>query len=98
MALTMSLALFLRALSLPPGYIGLRHDELNVLLLLHDWCWAGGSCISSLGNIDLVELGGCLHLGLLGEVFNLGLAEHDISVRGGVLVHVGLLDHKKDIL
>ena len=37
-------------------------------------------------------------LGLLREILDLGLAEDDVGVAGRVLVHVGLVDHEKDVL
>ena len=46
---------------------------------------------------DLKFLSG-LHLCLLGEIFNLSLAEHNVGVTGWVLVHVGLVDHEQNIL
>ena len=39
-----------------------------------------------------------LHLCLLAQILNLGLAEHNIGIRGGVLVYVGLVDNKQDVL
>ena len=39
-----------------------------------------------------------LHLCLLGEIFNLSLAEHNVGVTSWVLVNVGLVDHEQDIL
>ena len=45
-----------------------------------------------------LELLGGLHLRGLGEVLNLGLAEDDVGVAGGILVHVRLLDDEQDVL
>ena len=59
---------------------------------------AGPAAVSNMGNVNLVELVGRGHLGLLGQVLDLGLAEDDVGVGGWVLVHVGLLDHKQDVL
>ena len=44
------------------------------------------------------ELVGGLHLRLLAEVLDLSLPEHDVGVRGRVLVRVGVLDHEQDVL
>ena len=35
---------------------------------------------------------------LLAQILNLGLAEHDVGVGGGILVHVRLVDDKEDVL
>merc|ERR1719228_1814919 len=72
-----------------------------LLLLLRDGSGpSGASCphLSGLWHLGCLELLSCLHLSLLGEVFYLGLAKHDVSVRGWVLVHVGLVDHEQDVL
>ena len=39
-----------------------------------------------------------LHLCLLAQILNLCLAEHNVGIRGGVLVYVGLVDNKQDVL
>merc|ERR1712050_234005 len=59
---------------------------------------ASSSHFSWLRCLSSLELLGCLHLGLLGEVLNLCLTKHNVCVRGRVLVHVRLIDHKKDVL
>ena len=39
-----------------------------------------------------------LHLRLLAQILNLGLAKYDVGVGGGVLVNVGLVDDEEDVL
>ena len=51
-----------------------------------------------MGNVNLVELVGRGHLGLLGQVLDLGLVKDDVGVGGWFFVYVGLLDHKQDVL
>ena len=41
---------------------------------------------------------GSLHLSLLGEILNLGLAKDNVGVGGRVLVNVRLVDHEQDVL
>ena len=38
-----------------------------------------------------------LHLRLLAQILNLGLAKYDVGVGGGVLVNVRLVDDKEDV-
>merc|ERR1719361_1384944 len=60
---------------------------------------AGPAAAASVAwGTNLVELGGSLHLGLLGQILNLGLTEHNVGVGGGVLVDIGLLDDKQNVL
>mmetsp|Transcript_8997 Transcript_8997/g.38110 ORF Transcript_8997/g.38110 Transcript_8997/m.38110 type:complete len:233 (+) Transcript_8997:360-1058(+) len=92
-----------RVHSLAAGHAGLGHDELDVLRL-----HAG---LVDLALVLLLDLrlgrlhGGHLRAELLrgslrggGEVLDLRLAENHVRVRVGVLVHVGLRDHKEDVL
>merc|ERR1712076_196798 len=59
---------------------------------------ASGSHLSWLWRLSSLELLGSLHLSLLGQILNLCLAKHDVGVRGRVLVDVGLVDDKQDVL
>merc|ERR1719418_308241 len=54
-----------------------------------------GSGARHLGGFEAV---GSLHLGLLAQILDLGLAEHNVGVGGGVLVNVRLVDDKEDVL
>merc|ERR1740129_2296101 len=57
-----------------------------------------GSLSSGAWHLSSFEPVGSLHLGLLTQILNLSLAEHDVGVRGGVLVHVRLVDDEEDVL
>ena len=39
-----------------------------------------------------------LHLSLLREIFDLGLAEHDVGITGRVLIHVRFVDDEQNVL
>merc|ERR1719422_2390095 len=96
------------------GYVGLRHDEFNILVLdsrginltvifIFLRNGRGSSCSRSshlgrLRNLSSLELLCSLHLSLLTQIFNLGLAKDNVGVRSRVLVHIRLVDDEEDVL
>ena len=77
-------------------------DLLIVILLLGDGRLVAGCALTAevggLRGLGRLELGGGVDLRLLRQILDLGLAEHDVRVGGGVLVDVRLADHKEDVL
>merc|ERR1719422_1108450 len=96
------------------GYVGLRHDEFNILVLdsrginltiififLRNGRWSScsrSSHLSGLRNLSSLELFCSLHLSLLTQIFNLGLSKDDVGIGSRVLVDIRLVNDKEDVL
>merc|ERR1719154_521909 len=78
------------ASSTSPSFIFLRNGGRASGSRSAHFCW--------LRNLGCFKFLSRFHLSLLGQIFNLSFSKHNVGVGCGVLVHVGLVDHEKDVL